>query len=87
LNKTSDGSGLLVPGGGRGLEQLKQEVQHRDSQIPIADAYVLLEHGDARDAWINAQGGHMRRSQWPSSAIAAKVLMPWMMRRLKQDAL
>src|SRR5262245_47615607 len=56
----------------------------RDSQIPVADAYVLLEHGDAKEAWINAQGGHMGRSQqWPSSAIAEKVLMPWMLRRLK----
>jgi esterase FrsA len=56
----------------------------RDSQVPIADAYVLLEHGDAKEAWINAQGGHMGRSpQWPSSAIAENVLMPWMLRRLK----
>jgi len=56
----------------------------RDSQIPIADAYVLLEHGDAKEAWINPQGGHMGRSQqWPSSAIAEKVLMPWILRRLK----
>lgn len=56
----------------------------RDSQIPVADAYVLLEHGDAKEAWINPQGGHMGRSGgWPSSAIAQKVLMPWMLRRLK----
>jgi esterase FrsA len=56
----------------------------RDSQIPVADAYVLLEHGDAKEAWINPQGGHMGRSQqWPSSAIAEKVLMPWILRRLK----
>ncbi len=54
-----------------------------DSQVPIADAYVLLEHGAAKDAWINPQGGHMGRSQqWPSSAIAEKVLMPWILRRL-----
>lgn len=57
----------------------------RDSQIPVTDAYVLLEHGDAKEAWINAQGGHMGRSaQWPSAAIAEKVLMPWMLRRLKE---
>ena len=57
----------------------------RDSQVPVADAYVLLEHGDAKDAWINPHGGHMGRSpQWPSSAIAEKVLMPWMLQRLKQ---
>jgi dienelactone hydrolase len=56
----------------------------RDSQIPIADLYLLLEHGDAKDAWVNPQGGHMGRSpHWPSSAIAEKVLMPWMLRRLR----
>jgi esterase FrsA len=56
----------------------------RDSQIPVADAYVLLEHGDAKEAWINAQGGHMGRSpQWPSPAIAERVLMPWMLQRLE----
>jgi len=55
----------------------------RDSQIPIADLYLLLEHGDAKEAWVNPQGGHMGRSpHWPSSAIAAKVLMPWIARRL-----
>jgi esterase FrsA len=56
----------------------------RDSQIPVADAFVLLEHGDAKEAWINPEGGHMGRSrEWPSSAIAEKVLMPWIVRRLK----
>jgi len=56
----------------------------RDSQIPIADLYLLLEHGDAKDTWVNPQGGHMGRSpHWPSSAIAEKVLMPWMLRRLR----
>jgi pimeloyl-ACP methyl ester carboxylesterase len=55
----------------------------RDSQIPIADLYLLLEHGDPKDAWINPAGGHMGRSpQWPSSAIAAQVVMPWVARRL-----
>jgi esterase FrsA len=56
----------------------------RDSQIPVADAFVLLEHGDAKEAWINPEGGHMGRSrEWPSSAIAEKVLMPWIARRLE----
>jgi dienelactone hydrolase len=55
----------------------------RDTQIPIADAHVLLGHGDPKEAWINPQGGHMGRSpQWPSPAIAEKVLMPWITRRL-----
>jgi esterase FrsA len=56
----------------------------RDSQIPIADLYLLLEHGDAKEAWVNPAGGHMGRSpQWPSTAIAEKVLMPWITRRLE----
>jgi pimeloyl-ACP methyl ester carboxylesterase len=54
----------------------------RDSQIPITDLYLLLEHGDPKEAWVNPQGGHMGRSpQWPGSAIAEKVLMPWITRR------
>lgn len=56
----------------------------RDSQIPIADIHVLLEHGDAKEAWVNPQGGHMGRSpQWPAAAIFERVLMPWIARRLE----
>lgn len=56
----------------------------RDTQIPVADAYVLLEHGDAKDAWINPQGGHMGRSpQWSGGAIAERVLMPWILRQVQ----
>ena len=57
----------------------------RDSQIPIADIYVLLEHGDPKEAWVNPAGGHMGRSpEWPSSAIAEKVVLPWIARRLER---
>jgi esterase FrsA len=56
----------------------------RDSQVPIADLYLLLEHGDAKEAWVNPDGGHMGRSrEWPSPAIAEKILMPWILRKLK----
>jgi esterase FrsA len=56
----------------------------RDSQVPIADLYLLLEHGDAKDAWVNPEGGHMGRSRtWPGPAIAEKVLMPWIVQKLK----
>jgi esterase FrsA len=59
----------------------------RDSQIPIADLFLLLEHGEAKEAWINPQGGHMGRSpQWPAHAIFERVLMPWMLRRLQAGA-
>lgn len=56
----------------------------RDTQIPIADLYLLLEHGDAKEAWVNPQGGHMGRSpQWPAAAISERILMPWIARQLK----
>ena len=55
----------------------------RDSQIPIADIFVLLQHGDAKEAWVNPVGGHMGRSpQWPSQTIFERVVMPWMLRQL-----
>jgi len=58
----------------------------QDSQVPIADLYLLLEHGDAKDAWVNPQGGHMGRSkEWPPSAISEKVLMPWIVQRMLAD--
>lgn len=56
----------------------------RDSQIPIADVFLLLGHGDAKEAWVNPDGGHMGRSpEWPANAIFEKVVMPWMLRRLQ----
>ena len=56
----------------------------RDSQIPITDLYLLLEHGDIKEAWVNPGGGHMGRSpQWPAGAIAEKVLFPWIVQRMK----
>jgi hypothetical protein len=55
----------------------------KDSQIPIADLLLLLQHGDAKDAWVNPIGGHMGRSpDWPSRRIFDDVLMPWMLRHL-----
>lgn len=57
-----------------------------DSQVPIADLYLLLEHGDAKDAWVNPRGGHMGRStEWPPAAISEKVLMPWIVQRMRAD--
>ena len=55
----------------------------RDSQIPIADVFLMLQHGDAKEAWVNPQGGHMGRSlDWPAKRIFDEVVLPWMLRRL-----
>jgi esterase FrsA len=57
----------------------------RDSQVPIADIFLLLQHGDPKEAWVNPAGGHMGRSpEWPSPLIAEKVLLPWISRRFER---
>jgi esterase FrsA len=54
-----------------------------DSQTTCEDVFVLLQHGDAKDAWVNPKGRHMGRSpEWPGARIQEEVLMPWMLRRL-----
>lgn len=55
-----------------------------DSQTTCEDVFLLLQHGDAKDAWVNPKGRHMGRSpEWPGSRIQDEVLMPWMLRRLQ----
>ncbi|HSQ04198.1 MAG TPA: alpha/beta hydrolase, partial [Burkholderiales bacterium] len=55
----------------------------RDSQVPVDDLYLLMKHGDPKEAWVNPAGGHMGRSpQWTGKMIADRVLMPWITRML-----
>ena len=55
----------------------------RDTQVPIEDLYLLMKHGDPKEAWVNPAGGHMGRSQgWSSRDISQRVVMPWILRRL-----
>jgi dienelactone hydrolase len=57
----------------------------RDSQIPVDDLFVLLKHGEAKEAWINPTGGHMGRSRhWPSRRIRDEVIVPWVARKLME---
>ena len=56
-----------------------------DTQVPIADIYLLLDHGDVpKDAWINPQGGHLGRQVkvWPDPAIFKQVIIPWLVRTM-----
>jgi esterase FrsA len=57
-----------------------------DTQVPISDAYLLLNSGDLpKEAWINPQGGHLGRQVkvWPDPVIFRKVLVPWLVRNLE----
>ena len=55
----------------------------KDTQQPIADLYLLMKHGDPKDAWVNPAGGHMGRSaDWSSRDVFTKVVLPWIVRRL-----
>ena len=55
----------------------------RDTQQPISDLYLMMKHGDPKDAWVNPAGGHMGRSQqWTSRVINERVVTPWIARQL-----
>lgn len=56
-----------------------------DTQVPIADAYLILGSGDVpKEAWINPQGGHLGRQPkvWPDQVIFRQVIIPWLVRAL-----
>jgi esterase FrsA len=55
----------------------------KDTQQPISDLYLMMKHGDPKDAWVNPAGGHMGRSeQWPQRKVIDEVIFPWIERRL-----
>ena len=61
----------------------------KDTQVPIADSYLLLSNGDVpKEAWINPLGGHLGReaTRWKDPEIFQKVIIPWEVRMLGKDA-
>lgn len=57
----------------------------KDTQVPVADAYLLLSNGDVpKDAWINPSGGHLGReaTRWRDPEIFQKIIVPWETRLL-----
>jgi hypothetical protein len=57
-----------------------------DTQVPIADLYLLLSKGDVpKEAWINPQGGHLGRQVgvWPDPLIFKQVIIPWLVKTLQ----
>ncbi|MGC2463838.1 MAG: alpha/beta hydrolase [Candidatus Acidiferrum sp.] len=60
-----------------------------DTQVPISDAYLILNNGDVpKEAWINPQGGHLGRQVkvWPDPVIFRQVIIPWLVRTLEAPA-
>lgn len=59
-----------------------------DTQVPIADDFLLLSKGDTpKDAWINPQGGHLGRQVgvWPDPKIFKQVIIPWLVKTLEES--
>ena len=59
-----------------------------DTQVPVADAYLLLNNGDVpKEAWINPKGGHLGRQVqvYPDPVILKTVIVPWLGRKLEMD--
>jgi hypothetical protein len=51
----------------------------KDTQVPIADLYILLHSGSAKFAWVNPNGGHTGRSaEWNEEKITGTVVVPWL---------
>jgi len=60
-----------------------------DTQVPISEAYLLLDSGDVpKEAWINPKGGHLGRQVkvWPDPVIFKQVIIPWLLRALDVHA-
>jgi esterase FrsA len=59
-----------------------------DTQVPVSDAYLLLNNGDVpKDAWINPKGGHLGRQVkvYPDPVILRTVIVPWLARNLEME--
>ena len=60
-----------------------------DTQVPIADDYLLLSKGETpKEAWINPRGGHLGRQVrvLPDPKIFKEVIIPWLVKTLASPA-
>lgn len=54
----------------------------RDDQAPIADVYILLEHGMPKTARVYPDGGHMGRTPGMKERVIAEQIAQWLRDRL-----
>ena len=56
-----------------------------DSQVPIADQLLLLQRGDAKEAWINPKGVHMGfGAGWGPDRTIRDIIAPWLLKKIAQ---
>ena len=53
-----------------------------DDQAPIADSYLLMEHGAPKEVRIVPDGGHMGVKAGVNPDVLATVIVEWLKRRL-----
>lgn len=57
----------------------------KDSQVPIADQLLLLQRGDAKEAWINPNGVHMGfGAGFGPERTIQEIILPWLLKKLAQ---
>lgn len=59
----------------------------KDSQVPIADQLLLLQRGDAKEAWINPKGIHMGfGAGYGPERVIREIITPWLLKRIALHA-
>lgn len=57
----------------------------KDSQVPIADQLLLLQRGDAKEAWINPRGIHMGfGAGYGPDRVIREIVAPWLLKKIAQ---
>lgn len=57
----------------------------KDSQVPIADQLLLLQRGDAKEAWINPKGIHMGfGAGYGPERVIREIIIPWLQKKIAQ---
>ena len=55
-----------------------------DDQAPVEDIYLLMEHGNPKEARIYPKGGHMGRSAEVKDEEIVGMITAWLKMRLAQ---
>jgi len=53
-----------------------------DDQAPIADIYLLMEHGNPKEARVYPEGGHMGRTPGRDASEITETICAWLKSRI-----